>query len=275
MYSLGSHFATKVLNWPSNCHKMSPTQNIISTLDGRPSSVSGCESETASLRLRESLISALIHDLRSPLGAIGIFCEIQESGKQTDEDSQTHNLSMIRQATAKAQLALEDASEIMALCRRNLALSGFTKEDISAIIHAICLEITESAARKGIKVSPSFSPENLFVECDLERTREILVAMIQEALSATQREGEITVSCGQSPSGISVTVRSNGQNFNKTSSKPPDPYSLRGRLGERRPGLSRYSLAVCAQLSEIMGGSFSWVYEPSFSAILHLPCVQR
>jgi K+-sensing histidine kinase KdpD len=228
------------------------------------------------VRTRDAVITALIHDLRSPLGAIEIFCEIQASGKETSEDSKTRSLSMIRMATAKAQLALEDAAEVISIVKGSFRSGKLESIEVRSLLEAVIVEMKEICLRKKVNILPLSGTSNVVLTCDVPRVKDMLTCMLQEAVVASPKDGEISLVTGQTPSGISITVRSHSPpDDQRALLRPLDPFGMRGRLGERKPGISRYCLTVCAKLAEIMGGSFSWVSEPSFNAILHLPFAQR
>ena len=229
-----------------------------------------------SVRTRDAVLTALIHDLRSPLGAIEIFCEIQASGKESSEDSKTRSLSMIRMATAKAQLALEDAAECISIVKGSFHCGKPDSTEIRNLLESVILDMKEICQRKKVNILPLSGASGVVLTCDVPRVKDMLTCMLQEAVVASSKDGEVSLITGQTPSGVSITVRSHSPlEDQRAVTRPLDPFGMRGRLGERKPGISRYCLAVCAKLADIMGGSFSWVYEPSFNAILHLPFVQR
>ena len=67
--------------------------------------------------LREELISAAIHDLRSPMAAINIFCEILNSGETQLDANGRANVGHIQEAVQNLSRILEDASEVLVRSR--------------------------------------------------------------------------------------------------------------------------------------------------------------
>jgi two-component system sensor histidine kinase/response regulator len=226
--------------------------------------------EAAERKLREEILSALNHDLRSPLGAIGIFCEILLLNAAALDDNQRQSLAMIQEANAKALRILDDAAELNTIYKGTVPLRQ-EAVDLSELLDRVTSTLGEALQAKGIHVVADGS-SSIHPSIDIEKTQQLLLRLGEEAQSHSARGATIHFHLADTSAAAEVHVSIEGPTSEqKASSMRPDAGSAKGRLGTRKPAESRYSLAACKTLATLMGGDLELYTDPVFSATLRLP----
>jgi K+-sensing histidine kinase KdpD len=226
--------------------------------------------EEAERKLREELLSALNHDLRSPLGAIGIFCEILQLNQAALDDNQKQSLAMIQEANAKALRILDDAAELNSIYKGRVELR-LAPVEIAPLVEQSAAALEEMCQPKGISVTAHGRASRDAV-VDSEKLQQILLRLGEEALSYVSRGAGINFQTSDGLNGPEVLITTSGPAAEaKASARRPTAGSAKGRLGVRKPAESRYSLAGCERLARLMGGELELNDDPSFSATLRLP----
>lgn len=228
--------------------------------------VANCANDDEEVKLREELISAMNHDLRSPLGAIAIFCEILTMHEL--DEGQRQNLSLIQEANTKAQRILDDASELLSIYRGNLVMNPGEVSPRQLV--GSCLEqLDETLRHKSLTIQQELDGLETCLLVDREKMEQVLLRLLDEAVAITPREGTIIIRSGSEAGGeVTIVVEGGEVAFGAQVPKRPTPAHVKGRLGVRKPGESRYSLLACKRIMESFGGSLSWDVTDRFSAVL-------
>ncbi|MGI8907288.1 MAG: sensor histidine kinase [Candidatus Sumerlaeaceae bacterium] len=228
------------------------------------------EEELAERKLREELFSAINHDLRSPLGAIGIFCEILLLNAADINDSQRQSLAMIQEANAKSLRILDDAAEIAAIYKGTLTLR-LLPTSLHLLVSEASAKVADVFRHKDIHVEIGENSQPQIV-IDDEKSQQVLLRVLEEAGAYCNRHGTVKISMDSSHGRAELRVDLECQPHDTESAiKRPAPASLKGRLGVRKIYESRYSLSACEKLMSLMGGSLHWQISPQFSAGLRFP----
>jgi K+-sensing histidine kinase KdpD len=232
------------------------------------------EEDLAERQLREELLSALNHDLRSPLGAIGIFCEILLLNAAELDDSQRQSLSMIQEANAKAQRILDDAAELSSIYKGTVTLRQ-VPVSLRQLVEEAGSRHTEAFRQKDIQFSVQAAADNQVV-VDPEKAEQVLLRILEEAAAYCARQGTITIAIGEKNGKTDLLVEAEcPAQPPDTAIKRPSAASVKGRLGVRKANESRYSLTACEKIIALMGGAFSWQTSPQFSARLRFTTSSR
>jgi K+-sensing histidine kinase KdpD len=228
------------------------------------------EEELTERQLREELLSALNHDLRSPLGAIGIFCEILLLNPGSLDESQRNSLAMIQEANAKAQRILDDAMELASIYR-GLATLRQLPTNYVEVLNDACARTCDSLRSKDINVSVDATQECCVV-IDPEKIEQVVLRILEEAAAHCNRGDEICVSIRENDGFAQMQMElKHRAEPGGVLPKRPSTMSVKGRLGVRKPGESRYSLVACEKVAELMGGRFECQTGDQFAAKLGFP----
>lgn len=245
--------------------RMPSTPEVLDLSPGQKAAIQDENAEVAAF-LAE-LIAVSTHDLRSPLGAIGIFCELlQMPDMPTDE--QSRSIGLMQEATAKAQRILDDLSEYSRIMR------GILKPARSPVDLRECWEeavsrVSPDLHARNVALDVSFDPGSYQTVCDRPRMNEVVLSIVENAsagLPAGERVTAHGMIDGQSGQ-IVLSVLSPAQRL-----IPEEKQSVKGRLGGgNRPGQSRYTLGISARLTALMGGQLTVCAGEKFQAVMRMP----
>ncbi len=170
--------------------------------------------------LTPSLIAAVVHDLRGPLGALGTWVHVLGSG-QIDRETQAQALAaMARDVRAQGAL-LEQLSELAAL------LAGDVEPRLETLAPGPLLQAA-CDAEPGVRLE--LGPEATSVRGDAERLRRVFAVLVSSAVKRPAG-APLDVRLASGPDGVTVVAEG--------------------------PGLPRpLSVALVQALVEVQGGSF-------------------
>ena len=236
--------------------------------------MSGTNHEITEPQLRDELISSLNHDMRSPLGAIGIFCEILLLNPDSLDDSQRQSLSMIQEANAKALRILDDAAELASIYKGSATLR-ISASPLREIVELSLAKSTD-ADQGNYPALAIEGPSELEVLVDTERTGQLVLRLLEEVGVQRIRNGELQLTINSADGFAELAMAVTGSESSPGApSKTTSPASVKGRLGVRKPAESHYSLVACQKLAALMGGSLTYNLSPFFTASLRLPLSSR
>jgi signal transduction histidine kinase len=223
-------------------------------------------------RLREELVSAISHDMRSPVGAINIFCEILMSSSGNLTDSQRQNIKMISEAAAKLSRIIDDTVEIARLHSRALSLRWSTVDCRELLQHTI-QAVRPAADARGLRISEMFSANNPQVFGDADRMEQTMLQMVGDAIKCAQDGAELVISDENSDSHYVIRVQTTADEgrCERVFSEGQRSLFNKGRLGVRAPGETRLNWQACEKLVQMLGGTLRHSIGSDFTSSLSLP----
>jgi signal transduction histidine kinase len=154
-------------------------------------------------------LRAMSHELRTPLNAISGFAEILELGiRGAVNPEQSQDLGRIRRAAAYLLRLINDVLTVARLeGARPLHLISVAVNPMLAEVEGLC---AIQAKAKGLKLTVTPSPREVFVTADAERLQQILLNLITNAIKFTPKGGSIDVTCDRAAGMVQVRVRDTG-----------------------------------------------------------------
>jgi len=206
-------------------------------------------------RAKSDFLAAMSHELRTPLNAIGGYAQLIELGVRGPvTEEQKIDLARIQRSKDHLDALVSDVL--------NFAKAGSGRIDIrtqrlgvAKTLEAVLEMITPQVREKAMHVEwPEVDPA-LALHADEDRTRQILLNLIANALKFTANGGTIAVGVASTDSAVSISVRDNGigiapENLERIF----EPFVQAGRASvaaDRGVGLG---LAISRQLARAMGG---------------------
>lgn len=224
--------------------------------------------------LSEELLAVLLHDLRSPLGAIAVLADLIASISKEGDAPDIKQLSLLQEAVTKAHRVMDDALEIQSFIRGSSTLTPALIE-ISSIVRT-CLEKAVHAPyfrNVEINYSGNGSADRL-IRVDVEKAETALLCAFEHVISQNARPASVSISHTVEDPFVSVHIAANRPVH---SNEPPAHLlqaheSLIGRLGTRRLGESRFDMQVCRRVMHLMGGELESIFhEAGLSLALRFP----
>jgi NtrC-family two-component system sensor histidine kinase KinB len=209
---------------------------------------------------RELLTETLVHDLRSPIGAIKTTLElIQEGLPESERDPVTEqSLDIARRSTDRVLTLINSLLDISQLESGNVDIKT-EPGDINVLVTDVVGDLVQQANEDGVILRKKDGKDIPHVLMDENLIRRVLINLLDNALKFTPEGGIVTIEMAQEEKGC-ITVR-----VSDTGPGIPEDYrekvftrfsQVPGRLGRRRG--SGLGLTFCRRAVEAHGGRI-WV----------------
>lgn len=164
----------------------------------------------SAVQAREDMLSVVSHDLRNPLGVIGMAAQLlEDSGDRLGSAGSSRYLAMIRRAADSAVVLVSDLLEVARLeagryrpARRPL--------DVRALIAEVRETQEPLADRAGVRLACSAPAEPRALNADRERLLRVFANLVGNALKFTPRGGRIALGAEAEDQGVRFYVADTG-----------------------------------------------------------------
>lgn len=229
------------------------------------------ELETA-LRSREDFLSSMSHELRTPLQSIEASTEILLEDLQGPEADghQVRHLKTIQRSSSHLLTLISDILDLAKSMAGHLQLRTTT-----VAVQAICREsldlVASAAQRRGLKLRLDCPQDQLALEADPVRLKQMLANVLGNSIKFTPSGGEILLEVRTDPDRIRFAVRDTGIGIS-----PEDQARLFQPFVQLDNSLARIhagtglGLALVQRLANAHGGSVALESTPSFGTTVTL-----
>lgn len=148
------------------------------------------------LRLREDLSNMIVHDIRSPLSSIMIYCDLVEG--QLSESAQPNHIDTIRTETERLNSFLTDML-MMAKMEHGRFMLTQKEEDIIALVRESAGHYATMAQLKQVDLVLNLPEVQHVVSIDANLWRRVFDNLLSNALKFSPTQGKITVEATLQP----------------------------------------------------------------------------
>ena len=161
-------------------------------------------------RAKSDFLAAMSHDLRTPLNAIGGYAQLMEMGVRgpVTEEQRTDLLKIIRSKDHLDRL-VGDVLSFAKLGAGRIELR-FAPIEVDATIASVVEMITPQLVEKSLTLAPRSIAPDLVVTGDLDKTRQILVNLLANALKFTPPGGTISIGAEAKDDRVEISVSDTG-----------------------------------------------------------------
>src|SRR5699024_331516 len=158
--------------------------------------------------MRKDFVANVSHELQTPITSLRGFAETLLDGNQKDRQTEENFIKIIYDESKRLQYLVEDL----------LTLSTLEKEDFRLFLRKVnILEVTEEiqpiimqkAAAKNITFKISIE-KNYLLMADREKLKQILLNLINNAVSYTPENGKVSLIVDEADEYIRFNVKDNG-----------------------------------------------------------------
>ncbi len=140
-------------------------------------------------RMRSEFVANVSHELKTPIAAVKGFAETLLSGGVKDEQTSRSFLQIIYDESERLNRLIGDILELSKIESKRSPLN-FSPIHLQPFFETIREMLNASAAKKNITLDMQV-PEELFMEADEDRLRQIFVNLISNAINYTQDGGQV------------------------------------------------------------------------------------
>jgi signal transduction histidine kinase len=228
---------------------------------------------------RRELITAVSHDLRTPLATTRAMVEALADDVVTDPADVRRYLGLILQETQHLSKLIEDLFELSQIDSGALRLHC-VPIDVGELVSETVAVYQAPAAEKGIQLEESVE-EPTWVQADPDRLQRVLRNLLDNALRNTPRGGLVRVATEADPDGVTVSVDDNGRGVPDEQLERIFDRFYRGDASRRREdssgGGAGLGLAIARGLVQAHGGRI-WAERSSLGGMsvqIRLPRIDQ
>src|SRR4051812_41384892 len=163
---------------------------------------------------RKDFVANVSHELRTPITSIKGFSETLLDGAMENKETLEAFLNIILKETDRLQSLINDLLELSKIENEGFSLSiqSFNLVDslkeVVEILHGKALE-------KEITLGLEECPEEVFVEGDIYRLKQVFINIVSNALLYTPNGGRVSIKIEDSPKKVQVYISDSGMGIEK------------------------------------------------------------
>jgi two-component system, OmpR family, phosphate regulon sensor histidine kinase PhoR len=163
---------------------------------------------------RKDFVANVSHELRTPITSIKGFSETLLDGAMENKETLEAFLNIILKETDRLQSLINDLLELSKIENEGFSLSiqSFNLVDslkeVVEILHGKALE-------KEITLGLEECPEEVFVEGDIYRLKQVFINIVSNALLYTPNGGRVSIKIEESPKKVQVHISDSGMGIEK------------------------------------------------------------
>jgi signal transduction histidine kinase len=215
------------------------------------------EAEVAN-RAKADFLASMSHELRTPLNAIGGYVELVEMGIHGPVTPEQRSALGRVKASQQHLLALINDVLSFAKVEAGQIELNLHPHSVSGLLSAVEPLVAPLAQAAEIALSVSECDPSLLLVADEERTRQILLNLVGNAIKFTPAGGWVRLECEGRPGWVHVRVRDNGPGIAPEKQHSIfDPFvQVERRFSNPREGVG-LGLAISRDLARAMGGELT------------------
>jgi signal transduction histidine kinase len=149
-------------------------------LIGTFSVLQGLRNERRLVRMKSNFLSAVSHELKTPLTAIRMFAEILESGRQTQEDKRKRYASLIGEEAMRLHGMIEGILDFTRL-EENRSKLDFSSMDLAKAVQEVAGLMAAAFDKAGIKLILELDAGTL-IHGDFDSIRSVVQNLLENSL---------------------------------------------------------------------------------------------
>ncbi|ALC89700.1 alkaline phosphatase [Bacillus sp. FJAT-18017] len=160
-------------------------------------------------QVRKDFVANVSHELKTPITSIKGFTETLLDGAMNDEKALRDFLSIIQKESDRIQHLIQDLLDLSKIEQHNFRLD-ISKFDVVSLVKEVTTLLEGRATEKNITVNVFNDPEQLEMEGDPYRLKQVIINLMSNAIAYTPRDGQIEVTVQDTGKRVRLMVKDNG-----------------------------------------------------------------
>lgn len=211
---------------------------------------SALERERAAEAQRRDLITAVSHDLRTPLAGLRAMVEAIDDGVVSDEHSLHRYFAEMRRTVRSLSELVDDLFELVQLDAGAIAAES-ERARLDEVVSSAVAACRAQAMGKGVSVETTLGKAGAAL-CSPRLTR-VLQNLLQNAIHHTPADGSVKLSARFGTTGLRVAVVDSGPGLSKADAEKAFEPFWRGDPARSTNGAG-LGLAMSKRIVEALGG---------------------
>jgi signal transduction histidine kinase/CheY-like chemotaxis protein len=209
----------------------------------------------AAHRAKTEFLTSMSHELRTPLNAVIGFSDLMRmnAAQEPLTHRQHQALEQIRDAGARLLVLVDEVLNLADIEGGRLALN-VERLDPLLVARQVCEALRSMAEAAEVELREPPPVAGLAARADRERLRQVLTALIANAIKYNRPGGAVLIEARQSAEDVSLSVHDTGPGLPSARMNAQfQPFNRLGREASGVPGAG-LGLAVARRLIDAMGG---------------------
>jgi signal transduction histidine kinase len=176
---------------------------------GTFSTVKGVINENRMVRMKSNFLSAVTHELKTPLTSIRILSELVGSGRQVDDRKIKKYANMIGLETQRLQVMIENILNSARLDAKDLQIT-LTPVDLNELIHEIAALMKSAFEKQKVRLRLKLDKDAVILG-DREALRSVIQNLLDNALKYSRPDTRADVILEKSEKMVLLIVRDQGK----------------------------------------------------------------
>lgn len=200
-------------------------------------------------QLKNEFISSISHELRTPLTAIkGWVITLDDS--QTDKDTLKMGLNIIEKETDRLVNMVEELLDFSRLSSGKMTLNK-KEVSIKAISDYIDVYMSARARRENKRLNINLDSENKKIYVDIDRIKQVLINLLDNAFKFTEAEGTISISFSSIEGSLKIIVQDDGCGISEEDLPRVKEKFYKGKNAKSKNGIG---LSICDEIVKLHDG---------------------
>jgi anti-sigma regulatory factor (Ser/Thr protein kinase) len=182
--------------------------SLAALLIGSFSVLQGLKNERRMVRMKSNFLSAVSHELKTPLTAIRMFAEILESGRQTQEDKRKRYATLIGEEAMRLYGMIEGILNFTKLEEKRSKMN-FSDLDLTQAVQEVAGLMAGAFEKAGIKLALHLDA-GTSIRGDYDSIRSVVQNLLENSLKYSKAGTTVTVQLENAPDKAVLRVKDQG-----------------------------------------------------------------
>lgn len=160
-------------------------------------------------QVRKDFVANVSHELKTPITSIKGFTETLLDGAKEDKEALDHFLRIILEESNRLQSLILDLLELSKIEQQGYTLS-IRDVNMNQLVEEMLPILNPKAEEKNISVSFSPSANDIIIEGDFYRLKQIFINLISNALAYTLNGGKVSITLEERDDNVLVSIQDTG-----------------------------------------------------------------
>lgn len=165
-------------------------------------------------QMRKDFVANVSHELKTPVTSIKGFSETLLDGAMNNRETLESFLSIIYKESDRLQSLIQDLLDFSKIEHQEFRLQ-IQKFDLFSLLNEVITLLCKKASAKDIQLELECDREELFIEGDIDRLKQVFINLISNAILYTPPSGQVKVSLFEFDKTIRIHVRDSGVGIEK------------------------------------------------------------
>ena len=163
---------------------------------------------------RKDFVANVSHELRTPITSIKGFSETLLDGAMENKETLEAFLNIILKETDRLQSLINDLLELSKIENEGFSLSIQSFNLVDSLKEVVEI-LHGKAVEKEITLGLEECPEEVFIEGDIYRLKQVFINIVSNALLYTPNGGKVSIKIEESPKKVQVHISDTGMGIEK------------------------------------------------------------